>query len=108
MKEPDGEGVANHTDPESCAGGRKSVGEALTGERAGRVLSSEISSIGMPTLSEYGEGHMHGGVKRESPGDPAESHCGADLHGPDAGTGVRASRRANVDRERSMRTFNSV
>ena len=85
MKEPDGEGIANHTGPESCAGGRKSVGEALTGESAGRVLSSEINETGMPTLSECGEGHTHGGVKRESPGDPAESETlrmrGSSMHG---------------------------
>ena len=73
MKEPDDESAANHTSPESCAGGHKSVGEAWTGESAGRVLSSEIKKTGMPTLSECGEGHTHGGDKRESPCDPAES-----------------------------------
>ena len=36
-----GEGVANHTDPESCAGGREAVREALTGARAGQPLSGE-------------------------------------------------------------------
>ena len=35
-------GLANHDDPESCVGARKSDGEALTGERAGRVLSREM------------------------------------------------------------------
>ena len=40
------EGLASHADPESCAGGRKGAGEALTGERAGRVLSREITSLG--------------------------------------------------------------
>jgi len=43
MKVPCGEGLATHTGPESCAdcaGNRGS--EALTGERAGRVLSREI------------------------------------------------------------------
>jgi hypothetical protein len=34
MKEPYGEGVASHTGPESRVGGRKAVGEALTGLRA--------------------------------------------------------------------------
>src|SRR6266576_6393782 len=42
MKESYGEGVATHTDPESCVGGRKDAGEALTGARAGRVSSREI------------------------------------------------------------------
>ena len=41
MKESHGEGVATHTDPELCAGGRKDVGEALAGARAGQVLSRE-------------------------------------------------------------------
>ena len=36
------EGVALHTGPESCTFVRKGEGEALTGERAGRVLSREI------------------------------------------------------------------
>lgn len=43
MKEPHTEGVANHGDPESCVDGREAVGEALTGARAGRVLSREIT-----------------------------------------------------------------
>ena len=45
MKVPYGEGLAIHTDPESCAdraGNRTS--EALTGESAGWVLSREINA----------------------------------------------------------------
>jgi hypothetical protein len=41
MKESYVKGLANHSDPESCAGTRKSDGEALTGESAGRILSRE-------------------------------------------------------------------
>ena len=41
MKELYGEGVATHTGPESCGAVRKSGVEALTGVRAGRVLSRE-------------------------------------------------------------------
>src|SRR5260370_5623048 len=40
-----GEGVANHTGPESCAAYREVCGEALTGERAGQPLSHEIFLI---------------------------------------------------------------
>jgi transposase len=36
-----GEGVAIHTDPESCANGREAAREALTGARAGQPLSGE-------------------------------------------------------------------
>jgi hypothetical protein len=42
MKESYGEGLATHTGPESCAGDREAVGEALTGVSAGSVLSREI------------------------------------------------------------------
>lgn len=38
------EGLANHIGPESCIGARKVAGEALTGERAGWVLSCEINA----------------------------------------------------------------
>src|ERR671931_710598 len=44
MKESYGEGVATHTGPESCVVVRKGDGEALTGGKAGRVLSREIST----------------------------------------------------------------
>ena len=73
MQEPHSEGVAHHTDPESCAGGGNIMGEALTGENAGRVLSSEITSVGVPTSCCEGEGHTKGYVQRELPFDAAES-----------------------------------
>ena len=41
MKVSNVKGLANHDDPESCGGTRKGVGEALTGESAGWVLSRE-------------------------------------------------------------------
>ena len=44
MREPYEEGVANRLGPESCAGVREDTGEALTGERAGQVLSRERTS----------------------------------------------------------------
>lgn len=50
MKESYGEGIASHTGPESCTAVRKGVGEALTGVRAGQVLSHEsLQKIGVPT-----------------------------------------------------------
>jgi hypothetical protein len=42
MKEPYGEGVASHIGPESCGGGSNATAEALTGGRAGQVLSREM------------------------------------------------------------------
>ena len=41
MKESYGEGLATHADPESCGAVCKDRVEALTGARAGRVLSRE-------------------------------------------------------------------
>ena len=46
MEEPYIEGVANRDGPESCAGFREGIGEALTGERIGEVLSREIKVLG--------------------------------------------------------------
>jgi hypothetical protein len=43
MKESHVKGLANHSGLESCGGARKGNTEALTGERAGRVLSREIN-----------------------------------------------------------------
>src|SRR5229473_5422094 len=45
MEESYVKGLANRNGPESCGGARKSGGEALTGERAGWVLSREIDSV---------------------------------------------------------------
>ncbi len=50
MKEPYVEGVATHDGPKSCVVVRKGGGEALTGVRAGEVLSREIIGFGVPTL----------------------------------------------------------
>jgi len=86
MKESYGEGLANHAGPESCAGIGNGVSEALTGVRAGWVLSPEIKGyiLGADALQirgrqycihRYGEGYV----------DPAgsETPCmhGNILHG---------------------------
>jgi hypothetical protein len=39
MQESYGEGLVTHTGPESCGGVREGGAEALTGVRAGRILS---------------------------------------------------------------------
>ena len=51
------EDLASHDDPESCAGGREAVGEALTGEDAGGAMSREKFSSGAPTLWREAEGN---------------------------------------------------
>jgi hypothetical protein len=69
MKESHGEGLAPHTDPESCA----AVREALTGERAGRVFSRERTSLrDADAVGEGGRPHP-GRRYRETPGSPARS-----------------------------------
>jgi hypothetical protein len=58
MKVPYAEDIASHSDPESCAEARKDLSEALTGEKAGQVLSREIRfKSGAPTASTCSEGH---------------------------------------------------
>ena len=42
MNDSYSEGVANHTDPESCGCVSNDMAEALTEERMGQVLSREI------------------------------------------------------------------
>lgn len=63
MKDSYSEGVANHTDRESCILVRKGRGEALTGGRAAQVWSREIEPpsasdghFGVPTLLNQAEG----------------------------------------------------
>ena len=73
MKEPHGKAVAKHSNPESCAGGGNIAGEALTGAHAGQPLSSEITSIGVPTLCDDGEGHVGDRALRKRSLDAAES-----------------------------------
>ena len=58
MRESYREGVASHPDPESCAGGRETPGEALTGAHAGRLLSRERTQIRVPTPSSGAEGNI--------------------------------------------------
>ena len=85
MKEPYRKGLATHPDPESCAGGGNIAGEALTGAHAGQPSSSEITSIGVPTLCLCGEGNMSSDGTREPLQDAAESKTlrmrGNSLHG---------------------------
>jgi len=73
MKESYEQGLASHLGPESYADGGNAVGVAMTGVHAGQVLSSEISTFRVPTLSDCGEGHMRRDVNGESWRDAAES-----------------------------------
>jgi hypothetical protein len=56
------EGLAIHGDPESCVGDPRGRSEALTGARAGPVLSREIKGSGVPTPLTEAEGNIAGRV----------------------------------------------
>ena len=59
MRESYGEGVAIHTGPESCGGGSNATAEALTGVRAGQVLSRGILlKFGVLTPWDAAEGNI--------------------------------------------------
>jgi RNA-directed DNA polymerase len=73
MKEPYTEGAASHGDPESCDGGRKASGEALTGAHTGGVLSRENNQTRVPTTLPHAEGETPGSEEGERTGDPARS-----------------------------------
>ena len=73
MRESDIEGVASHGGPESCAGVREGVGEALTGVRAGWAIEPRNQGSGVPTRLMDAEGNIVGSVMRELSADPARS-----------------------------------
>ncbi len=86
MKESHDEGLAIHIGPESCAGIRKGIGEALTGESAGWVLSPEIkvSIPGADGLLMHGRQHRvsrHGEVYTDSAGSETPCMHGNSLRG---------------------------
>ena len=73
MQESYGKGLATRIGPESCVVAREGRGEALTGVRAGRVLSRERQSLrGADAVGEGGRPHPEH-RNREMPGDPARS-----------------------------------
>ena len=73
MKESYGEGLATHTGPESCGAACKGGVEALTGVRAGRVLSRERTSL-RDADAVGGSGRHHPGHRyREVLRGPARS-----------------------------------
>jgi hypothetical protein len=57
-----GEGVANHTGPESCGCGREAAREALTGVRAGQVWSGESNVVRGADAVVAAEGNRNGSV----------------------------------------------
>ncbi len=85
MKKSHGKGPASHPDPESCVGGRKAGGEALTGAHAAQPSSCAIIQSGVPTLLSEVEGHTGIDATDKPISDPAQSKTlrrrGNSLHG---------------------------
>src|SRR5713226_5920695 len=86
MKESYGEGLATHTDPESCGAACEGSVEALTGARAGRVFSRESNSLWDADavgesgrhhrVRRYGETHL-GPARSETPCTYERTSCGS-------------------------------
>ena len=73
MKESYGEGLATHTDPESCGATCEGGVEALTGARAGRVCSREKAFLrGADAVRRSGRPHRARRPREMRP-DPARS-----------------------------------
>ena len=82
------EGLANRNGPESCVGVGDCAGEALTGERVGRVLSREIhETSGVPTLWEEAEGHIQRAANARRSGTPRGRRPRARAEAPRTGIG---------------------
>src|SRR6266536_2392309 len=56
------EGVAIHGGPESWAGGREGLGEALAGVRVGWAMAPRNQRSGVPTPYNWAEGNIAGRV----------------------------------------------
>src|SRR5215472_13435383 len=110
MKEPYGEGVASHTDSESCVVSREAGHEALTGAHVGGVLSREMPRNqdadavllgGKATLVSL-TGGGHGGKTTD------QVERGADGRVPDTKLGERVSWAAPCARSSKSDTFISI
>lgn len=94
MQEPDGEDLASYTGPESCEGGSNAALEALTGVRAGWVLSLVMSSV-QGADAVLNDGRPHGPSRyRKGWTGPAGSKTPGTHGRTSRGGGVRLCRRA--------------
>ena|SRR6516165_3216125 len=85
MKKSYGEGIATHTGPESCGAAREGSGEALTGERMGRVFSRvRILLWDADAVRRSGRPHLVHRY-REVPQSPARSETPCTYRGTSYG-----------------------
>lgn len=99
MRESYGEGLASHTGPESWGYGGNGVFQALTGERAGWVLSPESSvkqSSGADALLAGGRQHRAYRKRKACP-NPAGSKTPS-MHGSSPRGTRESPRSSTVDR----------
>ncbi len=61
------EGIANHIDPEPCAGIREDAGEASVGDRAGQPLSRDSLDIPGADAVQRAEGNTEGRANASAP-----------------------------------------
>src|ERR1700730_12453483 len=71
MEESDIEGLATHGGPESCAGSREGVGEALAGGVQAGLWTREINIKGAPTRSRTWKATSRTALERVVQGLPA-------------------------------------
>ena len=87
MKEPYMKDPASHHNPESCAGLREEMGEALTGESAGRAMELRKHQFRGPILLVEGEGNTRVRVMASGPSPQRSRRTMACVDTPWARTG---------------------
>ncbi len=106
MEESYIEDLASHGGPDHALATREGAAKRWTGVRAGRILSLEIATIGVPTRSQTTEGNTAGGVfasRQRTPRGRRTCACARSLHAenrevprsPDCGDG-RSGRAGNA------------
>ena len=91
------EGVAIHGGPESCAGVREGVGEALIGVRVGWAIEPRNQRSGVPTPYNWAEGDIVGRVSASGRRTPRGLRTCACAESPCARTGRPDDRPSAVD-----------
>jgi hypothetical protein len=85
MQEPHSKGVVTHTGPESCGYAGNSIGEALTGVQAGRVLSRVSSCVtvrsadAVENVGRRNCGYRHHEITTDSARSKAPSTLGSSM-----------------------------
>jgi hypothetical protein len=86
------EGLATHSDPQSCVDDPRGRGEALTGARAGRAIEPRNQFFGVPALSGKRKATLLAALPRAARGPRAVGEPGhvRNLHAREPGEPVPA------------------